>query len=486
MESAGAFTQGAGLIKLSDNSGWAIIPHRKDLERQYQNYKGDISLVKEGEASRAVEEVGNTYHDESSDRPVTRWFRIHSRAGTVVECAPHLSSAAGDEDTSPTSSRASSIASGSTNHGSKHGGKESDVTSSVASTFVDAMLFRTPKKRDGEQSITTSRQQDRLRKRPMEKELSLTIPCGNCVEVEKWIDLSIDQQAVEYARLAGGQGWIPLMRAGKSLLTPIARPEFRFGSFWFRVQAGRGMKVRLGPSTRAPSIKSEEDVHFRFECGEFLRASEIMTIFSEGGHPVESYAKLYRNRHVRLHNGHEEHRSLQSMTAQSEWVQIHNENELFLEECAASGPPRIERHKQGWRYNVIPEEGLPVRKGPSFAAETTGIRLFGGESVLINERVSPAGDKISWLRMKDGEGWLHDVDEEGKQVVIAHSLRHRARTIARSNRSAGPQEEMAYNTIIARLFHNEGGDSSRRAPTTRSSTAHSNQNPFPLRRSNQL
>jgi hypothetical protein len=141
------------------------------------------------------------------------------------------------------------------------------------------------------------------------------------------------------------------------------------------------------------------------------------------------------------------------VTAQSEWVHVYNEKELFLEECVDT--PRIERHKQGWRYNVIPDSGLPIRRGPSFAAETTGTRLFGGETVLINERVTPPGDKITWLRMRDGEGWLHDVDDSGTQVVIPHSLRHRARTVARSSRSTGPKEEVAYNTIIARLFHNE-------------------------------
>uniref|UniRef100_A0A7S3L7T4 Uncharacterized protein n=1 Tax=Amphora coffeiformis TaxID=265554 RepID=A0A7S3L7T4_9STRA len=485
MESSAGFSQGAGLIKLADNSGWAIVPHREDLERQYQHFQGDITLVKEGDATKAVEEVGNTFHDGSSDRSSTVWYRIHSRSGLTVQCAPHISLTRGDEDdnTSPSSSRGgSSIVSGSINGSNANGfASESDVASSVASTFVDAMLFRTPKKRDGEQRIPTSRQQDQLRKRLTEPKIGLNIPCGNCIEVERWVDLSMDQRAVEFARLAGGQGWVPLYKAEKATMTPIVPPEFRFGSFWFRVQAGRGIKVRLGPSMRAPSIKSDDDVQFRFECGEFLRASEIMTVFSNDGQPLESYAKLYRNRHVRLHNGHEEHRQLQSLTTQSEWVQIYNEKELFLEECAGSGPPRIERHKQGWRYNVIPEEGLPVRKGPSFAAETTGTRLFGGETVLINERVIPAGDKITWLRMKDGEGWLHDVDDTGRQVVIAHSLRHRARTVARSNRATDPNEEVAYNTIIARLFHNEGGEASRRVHGGSSGVE-----PIPLRRSNQL
>lgn len=483
MESAGAFSQGSGLIKLADNSGWAIVPHREELERQYKNLQGDISSVKEGEASRAVEEVGNSCVDGSSDRPTTLWFRVHARSGTTVQCAPHISTTSDDDDSSPSSSRSTSVASGS-NHGSNPGviaSQESDVTSSVASTFVDAMLFRTPKKREGEQSIT--RQQDQIRKRP-EKPLNLNIPCGMCVEVERWVDLSMDQSAAEFVRLAGGQGWLPMYKGSKYLMSQVVRPEFRFGSFWFRVQAGRGIKVRLGPSVRAPSIKSDDDIHFRFECGEFLRASEIMTVFSDAGHPIESYAKLYRNRHVRLNSSQDEHRQLQSLTSQSEWVQIYDDKELFLEECAASGPPRIERHKQGWRYSVIPEEGLPVRKGPSFASETTGTRLFGGETVLINERVTPAGDKITWLRMKDGEGWLHDVDDTGKQVVIPHSLRHRARTAAKVNRGTEPHEEVAYNTIIARLFHNEP-DGIRRLPRAPGSTTGSATSSA-IRRSSQL
>lgn len=454
MESSGAaFSQGAGLIKLADNSGWAIVPHRDELERQYQNFQGDITLVREGEASRAVEEVGNSFLEGNSERRSTLWFRVHARSGLTVACAPHLSSTSNDDDTSPTSSRGSSAVE--SNNGSAAGGftsHESDVTSSVASTFVDAMLFRTPKKRETEQPITITQQHNPVSTK-QENAISLNIPCGMCMEVERWVDLSMDQRAVEYVRLAGGQGWLPLIKGGRSVLTPTVRPEFRFGSFWFRVQAGRGIKVRLGPSVRSQSIKSDDDIHFCFECGEFLRASEIMTVFSDSGLPAESYAKLYRNRHVRLHNGHEEHRQLQSVTAQSEWVHVHNEKELFLEECVDT--PRIERHKQGWRYNVIPDSGLPVRKGPSFAAETTGTRLFGGETVLINERVTPPGDKITWLRMRDGEGWLHDVDDTGTQVVIPHSLRHRARTVARSSRGTGPKEEVAYNTIIARLFHNE-------------------------------
>ena len=137
-----------------------------------------------------------------------------------------------------------------------------------------------------------------------------------------------------------------------------------------------------------------------------------------------------------------------------------------MEECGIE--PRITRHKQGWRYNAVPEEGL---------LETTGTRLFGGESVLINERVSPAGDKITWLRLKDGEGWLHDVDDQGHQVVILHSLRHRARNLNRSSRPSGPSLEKAYDAIITRLFHNDVAKGDSKASPRRNSGDDSSQ-PF--------
>lgn len=132
-----------------------------------------------------------------------------------------------------------------------------------------------------------------------------------------------------------------------------------------------------------------------------------------------------------------------------------------MEECAE---PRIERHRQGWRYNVVTDSGVAVRKGPSFAAETTGTILFGGESVVINERVSPGGEKITWLRLKDGQGWVYDIDDDddGTEIMIAHSLRHRAHLLARPQKIRATQDgkEIAYNTIVARLFHNDvpGGE----------------------------
>ena len=278
------------------------------------------------------------------------------------------------------------------------------------------------------------------------------------IEAEGWVDdIDPTEQHIlrqDFVRLRGGQGWVPRELNGKPMLELLQPPDFRFGSFWFRVQAQTGLKVRLGPSRRAPSIKSDDGVYFRFECGEFLRASEIMTVYRRGS-PSECFAKLYRNRHVRLHAGHGEIRQLVSLTSQSEWVQVFSNDEVYMEECTME--PRIERHRQGWRYNVVLDARINVRKGPSFAAETNGVILLGGESVLINERVTAPGENITWLRLKDGQGWVHNFGRSGEALMIAHALKHRIPTNP-GRPSKGSQDahgDIAYNTIIARLFHSD-------------------------------
>ena len=141
------------------------------------------------------------------------------------------------------------------------------------------------------------------------------------------------------------------------------------------------------------------------------------------------------------------------MTTTAEWVQVYGQQELYLEECTTE--PRIERHRQGWGYSVVSDRGVAVRRGPSFAAEKTGLTFKPRERVVINERVSPAGDKLTWLRTKDGHGWVHDMTDTGQQIMVAHSLPIRSTATSRPRKSPAPQEEIAYNTIIARLFHND-------------------------------
>lgn len=465
MEASSAFNQGAGLIKLSDNSGWAIVPKREELDEQYRNVSGALAGIKEGEASRAFDEVGNAIVGDHQS-PV--YIRIHTRTGLSVSLPPNP--ALDDDVTSPSSSAggtSSVISAG--NASSLVRGQDSDVASSVGSSFLDSM-FRTPRRkgRDSDESEKNRRELGNPPKAPTAPDktpFSNNLPCGAYVEVDRWAKAQDGDSCVtEYARLRGGQGWIPRSLNGKPITEIISPPEVRFGSYWFRVQDTDGIKVRLGPSRRAPSIKSEDGVYFRFECGEYLRASEIVTFFRQNV-PSESYAKLYRNRHIRLYAGHGEIRPLSSLTVQAEWVQVSSQDESYLEECTVE--PRIERHRQGWRYNVVLEARIQVRKGPSFESEVNGVVLLGGESILINERVTGPHDPITWLRLKDGQGWVHNVDEDGETLMIPHSIRHRNGPLGRPTKPGRPeQEDIAYNAIIARLFHSSGDLQRNDGPST--------------------
>ena len=459
LEASNAFSEGAGLIKLSDNSGWAIVPRKDELNDQYRSLSGALAYSREGEAKKAYEEVGNSTGSNSQD---SIFLRVLSRGGVSISLppAPNIDS---DVGTSPASSTVGSSVISSTNGlPLLKGGvsQESDVASSVGSSFLDSM-FRTPKKGKQFGSNESKGDHHNLYRAPTNERHaeSAIISCGTCVEVDRWVDPpDMDNYLFknEFARVRGGQGWIPRFVNGKPVVETVKQPEFRFGSFWFRVKERRGIKVRLGPSRRASSIRSEDGVYFRFECGEFLRASEVVTFFRHNS-VQESFAKLYRNRHVRLHTG--DLRPLSSLTTQAEWVQVFGGGVLLLDECATE--PRIVRHKQGWRYNVVLDARITIRKGPSFEAETDGMVLLGGESILVNERVTGPDDSITWLRLKDGPGWAHNIGMNGEALMIPHSLRHRMAGTGRPKKARrSKQEDIAYNTIIARLFHNEvPGDS---------------------------
>mmetsp|Transcript_13050 Transcript_13050/g.30349 ORF Transcript_13050/g.30349 Transcript_13050/m.30349 type:complete len:141 (+) Transcript_13050:1428-1850(+) len=128
-----------------------------------------------------------------------------------------------------------------------------------------------------------------------------------------------------------------------------------------------------------------------------------------------------------------------------------------MQECRSE--PHIQRHRDGWRYNVVRESGIVIRKGPSLSAECTDEKLLVGESVLINERVTPpGGGETTWLRLKDGRGWAHDTGADREVVMIAHSLHHRTNTKGtheHKNPSSDETKDVAYNAIIARLFQSE-------------------------------
>lgn len=197
MEASTSFNRGAGLVKLSDDSGWAIIPHQHDLDLQYRNYQGGAASVKEGEATRAFEEVGNAVVDPEDATPSNPsiWVRVVARNGVSVSCPPPVVPVAKDSDVSPTSSAGSSsnISGGVSNYGVLSSA-DSDVASSVGSAFLDAM-FRTPKKRS-HQTVENRTLHDavglRRDRHPLGSELQdvpTILPCGSCVEVDRWEDV---------------------------------------------------------------------------------------------------------------------------------------------------------------------------------------------------------------------------------------------------------------------------------------------------------
>lgn len=544
------FSSGAGLIKLADNSGWAIIPHVEDLEAQYQHYHrqnggvdGDNDVImgmKPPQPQVAFEEVGNalvfddgiptrSFGDGPLSLQCSSWLRIHSRNGAAVHCPPppvatlpeenNNDSRSMEESESPLSSSgmASCSFDGSHPEGRNNNSagpitsQESDVASSVGSAILDA-IFRSPLKNEhqcGQNHPEAAFKEKQLGEDDGNTPLLLSdkhlrsvlpsthfIPCGMCVEIDRWdrADSSPGKNENQFVRLRGGQGWIARMVNNEVVGAEVDPPKIRTGSFWFRVCSERGIKVRRGPSRRSNSIKSEDNVYFRFECGEFLRASEILTIFlnSQNSHQygtnhqevigsfdqsmnsstvddvsspkMESFAKLYRKIHEQpVMNGVQSNESLRfrplsSIASAGEWVQIQSNEKVYLKECSKA--PSIERHREGWRYNAVSEVGVKVRKGPSFVAEPTGKMLQAGESVLINERVTAFEDRVTWLRLKDGQGWIHDVSENKEVVMIAHFLHHRTKSLNKDGEGAMSRRsssEMAYNALIGRVFHNDGG-----------------------------
>jgi len=442
---SGVYSPGAGLVKLSDNSGWAIIPRQDELEQQFGNLDGVKSS-----ALSAVQEVGNAIIDSENSCRV--WLRILPSNGILVSCPPPpVTSDETHRDASPTSSVGGSSIS---NRFLRKA--DSDGGSSVGGNSLMEGPFRTPRKDHREHMNLISR--------------PIIIPCGTCVEVETSVqDEKIKLETTlpkllpqNFARIRGGQGWIPTHLDGEDFSMEVEEPEVRVGSFWFRVQSKRGIVVRQGPSRKALPITSDRGDEFRFECGEFLRASEILTVFSteNGLKYSESFAKLYRKSNVvrsqvasKARESIVEHTpTLIDLTRPGEWVAVHSYGRLYLEECSV--PPSIERHRAGWRYNAVLESGTQVRHGPSFLADKSNKLLRAGESVLITERVTAHGDQVTWLRLKDGHGWVHDIEEDGRIVMIAHSLKWRQRADTQSRVKEGE-----YKGLISRIFSNDNASS---------------------------
>ena len=447
---ASAVANSAGLLQLSDNSGWAIIPHQDELQQQFGNV-GNLA----GNLC-AVQEVGNAIISSQSSKI---WLRVLPTNGVLISCPPPPNSATKENNVSPVSST------GDSSFFTRFQGKapESDAVSSIAgeSAFSETSRMQRHKK-----DLRQQMQSLNLQKQP------IIIPCGTCLEVEESASIELLNTDSSpgilfqvFARICGGQGWIPRHLDGEDFAKEVNKPEVRLGSFWFRVQDKRGSVVRQGPSRKAlPIFSPTNGEEFRFECGEFLRASEILTIGDIKS--MESYARLYRKSNVERAKQHDESQKmkgrfsentypfLSELTTPGEWVAIHAHGNLYLEQCATV--PTIERHRAGWRYNVVQNEAH-VRLGPSFLASKSNKILKSGESVLVVERVTAHGDQVTWLRLKDGQGWCHDTEEDGRVIMIANSLKWRSR--AELNLAKKGTEAEYTKGLISKLFASDTASS---------------------------
>jgi hypothetical protein len=137
---------------------------------------------------------------------------------------------------------------------------------------------------------------------------------------------------------------------------------------------------------------------------------------------VECFARLYRKNQslgadASGRDMMSRYSSIQSLTLPGEWVMVHNSDELFLEEC--STPPTVERNRECWRCSAI--QNVQIRVGPSFRADITGKVICADQEFLVSEKVT-AGDKVTWYRLKNEEGWVHSITETGDPVVHCHMM----------------------------------------------------------------
>ncbi|KAL7492938.1 hypothetical protein ACHAWT_003335, partial [Skeletonema menzelii] len=426
MESTGSsslYSKGQGLLKLADGSGWAIIPYEDELVAQFKSYHGSEPDINDLNAARGFEEVGNAIIPASSKqlhrltpskketpkalKDVT-WFRVIAPNGVKVLLPPKDKkpmSKDGAHATTQKSAEQSLKIERSTSS------LESEVASVASNTsFLGSVWSRV--------SVTPSKQSPpakaELKVTPTKQSKIAVIPCGTAVPVESW-DTSEGSQS--FVRLLS-QGWIPRSLGGMSYSVETGTPEIRIGSFWLRVKCSSGIDARHGPSMNAPSISSDDGSSFRFECGEYLRASEIITFFDKQrgrSFPAkECFAKLYRKSRV-TNDGSQpllnRYQSLQ--TYLGEWVQVFGNGQLMLEEC--SDAPSIERDRNGWRCTAV--NTVQVRGGPSFQAGGTAVSIQNGQEFFVVEKVTCPGEQITWMRLKSGAGWVPTMRESGEEAV---------------------------------------------------------------------
>lgn len=213
VERVGNFTPGSGLLKLADNTGWAIIPTKEELDLQYETHQesgGTTTSTTEGvevvTISKAFEEVGHAIvatkrgrsNHQLQEEEASMWVRITQRTGVVVSCSPAMNKNDGGEEISRCGSlAATSHSSGSTgqslsDHNLHHKSQDCDASSSVGSVFFDA--FRSVRKFDSSGSNNGRGKLLKTKQQASSGPVNHIIPCGMPVEVEPWTSSQLQQE----------------------------------------------------------------------------------------------------------------------------------------------------------------------------------------------------------------------------------------------------------------------------------------------------
>lgn len=196
-----AYTNGQGLVKLADGSGWVIVPFDEEIDQQFENFcSGEVVAEKRA----AFEEIGNAVVPSkpkiSSHRltPTERakqnetirpqsdfiWLRVSSPHGVKVLLPPPL------PEKNIRSDERNSI---SIKH--SNSSKDSDGASVASSSFFDAMWSKvTPTKAKEREhvneidarAVTIGKPQIPRHGNGVLPSTPPVIPCGMVVPVERW------------------------------------------------------------------------------------------------------------------------------------------------------------------------------------------------------------------------------------------------------------------------------------------------------------
>lgn len=193
------YTNGHGLIKLADGSGWAIVPYQNDLMAQFKSESYGVNAIEFADnASKiaAYEEIGNAFlpavqssqrtqpnvEDIASDRLLKDivWLRVVAPpSGTRVLLPPTRNqSSSGDGQVKKKESNATPPKEGGHNKMKTSSSYDSETASSVVSTtsFLDSVWNK----------ITPLKENDKDHVSCHQTPVIPLIPCGMVVPVEPW------------------------------------------------------------------------------------------------------------------------------------------------------------------------------------------------------------------------------------------------------------------------------------------------------------